>query len=269
MSIRNWPISPASPARCPNPEAAAPEVAADPRIPDVDRPVVAAAKAFATGSRTGRHAHGRAQLIFAVSGLMVATADTGTWVVPPGYALWMPPGLNHDVAMRGDVAMCTVYVAAHARPDLPPDCRVVAVTPLLAASLSALADEAPAYDTDGRGSLLAALILDEIVRAPATPFALPVPRDPRLARAARALIDQPGAGHDLDRWAGIAGVSRRTLTRGFKAETGLSFGAWRRRLRLIEAAGAEAEGEPIGRVCARLGYRSPAAFRAMARREFG
>ncbi len=241
----------------------------DPRVPDVDRPVVAAAKAFAAGSRTGRHAHTRAQLIFAVAGLMVATADAGAWVVPPGYALWMPPGIAHDVAMRGDVAMRTVYVAADARPDLPADCRVVAATPLLAASLQALAAEPPAYAVDGRGGLLAALILDEIVRARATPFALPVPRDARLAQAARALIDRPGSGHDLDRWAEIAGVSRRTLTRGFRAETGLSFGAWRRRLRLIEAAGAEAEGEPIGRVCARLGYRSISAFRAMARREFG
>jgi AraC-like DNA-binding protein len=237
--------------------------------PKVDRDVVAVAKSFAPGSRTGRHRHARGQLIFAISGLMVAHADAGTWVVPAGFALWLPPKVFHDVHMHGTVAMRTAYVSERAMAGLPTGCQVLGVSPLLQACLVALADEKPDYDERGRGGHLAAMVLDEIVRAPTTPFALPVPADPRLARLARALIREPGSTRDLDQWADATGVSRRTLTRLFRRETGLSFGAWRRRLRLLQARAREADGEPPTRIAARLGYRSLAAFRAMARRELG
>lgn len=237
--------------------------------PEVDRTVVAVAKAFAAGTRTGRHSHPRAQLIFATSGLMVATTDRGNWVVPSGFALWVAPGVAHDVAMRGSVAMRTAYIRSRDLPALLEDCRVIEVSPLLEAALVSLAAEPPAYDEAGRGGHLAALVLDEIVRAPATPFAAPVPADPRLAKLARALIAGPGSTLGIDDWADAVGVSRRTLTRLFRSQTGLSFGAWRRRLRLLEASARRADGEPVERVAASLGYRSVAAFRAMARRELG
>lgn len=237
--------------------------------PDVDRPVIAVAKSFAAGSRTGRHSHARAQLIHAIEGLMVAETSLGTWVVPKGYALWVPPTVEHDVAMRGAVAMRTAYIRAGAAPALPRDCRVLPVSMLLAAALVTLAAEPAAYDESGRGGHLAALLLDEVARAPATPFALPVPRDPRLARLARALIAEPGSPRGIDGWAAEIGVSRRTLTRRFRAATGISFGTWRRRLRLLEAAARQADGERLERLAPALGYRSCAAFRAMARRELG
>ncbi len=171
--------------------------------PDVDRPVIAMAKEFAAGTRTGRHGHARGQLIHAIEGLMVATTDHGTWVVPPGFALWAPPGIRHDVAMHGAVSMRTAYVRPAEAASLPSAIRVVAVTPLLQAALVSLSADPPAYDEGGRGGHLAALILDEIARAPATPFALPVPADPRLAKLARALVRDPER-----RWISTAGPTR-------------------------------------------------------------
>jgi AraC-like DNA-binding protein len=140
---------------------------------------------------------------------------------------------------------------------------------LLEAALVALSAEPPEYDENGRGGRLAWLILDEIERAPVTPFALPIPQDPRLARLARTLIQDPGARHSINGWCEIVGLSRRTLTRLFRSQTGISFGCWRRRLRLLSAAARLADGEPIARVAANFSYESVAAFRAMARREFG
>jgi AraC-like DNA-binding protein len=146
---------------------------------------------------------------------------------------------------------------------------VFVVSPLLEAALVALSAEPVSYDEHGRGGHLAALVLDEIRRAPRAAFALPVPRDPRLAKLARALIEDPGSSLNIDSWADAIAVSRRTMTRLFREQTGMSFGAWRRRLRLLRAAARQADGEPISRVAASLGYRSVAAFQAMARREFG
>ncbi|WP_246753251.1 AraC family transcriptional regulator, partial [Methylobacterium organophilum] len=209
---------------------------------DVPRPVAVMPKTYAAGMHLDRHFHPRAQLLYATSGLMMAFAEDGTWVVPEGHALWIPPRLPHAVATHGAVSMCSAYLDPAAVRSFPASCRVIAVSRLLASALTALAEEPVLYAVDGRGGHLAALVLDEIGRAPATPLALPLPRDPRLRRVCLALIEDPASEADLDAWADRAGASRRTLTRGFRAETGLSFGDWRARARVIRALALAAEG---------------------------
>ena len=42
---------------------------------------------------------------------MIAQTDAGTWAVPTGHALLLPPGLMHDITMHGAVRMLTAYIA--------------------------------------------------------------------------------------------------------------------------------------------------------------
>jgi AraC-like DNA-binding protein len=239
----------------------------DSHFPDIDRPVVAMAKAFAAGTHVDWHRHARCQLIFGIRGLMLVRTERGAWVVPAGYVLWMPANVRHHVTMRGDVDMRTIYVEQSAASAMPKMCIVVGVSDLLRSALVALSTESHNYEVRGRGGHLVAIVLDEIERAPAPPFALVIPHDPRIARIARALIKDPGSTRDLDSWAAWVGVSRRNLTRVFRQQTGLSFGAWRRRLRLLEAAARLADGESLDRIVATLGYSSVEAFQTMQRRE--
>lgn len=236
---------------------------------EIDRPVSVMAKEFQPGAQTGWHAHVRHQMLYAVSGLMTARTERGSWIVPAGFALWIVAGTDHNIEMPGAVSMRTVYVSEEISAGLPGACCVFDVSDLLKATLLALLDEPLLYDVSGRGGHLEALLLDEISRASATPFSLPMPRDERLGRLCRALADDPGMALDLDAWADRIAMSRRTLTRQFRAQTGMSFAAWRRRLRLLEAAALCAQGDVLPRVCARLGYKSVPSFKAMARREFG
>ncbi|MER2268221.1 helix-turn-helix transcriptional regulator [Methylobacterium oxalidis] len=228
---------------------------------DVPRRVAVMPKHFAAGSRTDRHAHVRAQLLYATAGLMMATAEDGTWVVPEGHALWIPPRLPHAVTMHGAVSMCSAYLAPEAVRAFPARAQVIEVSPLLAAALSALTREPVLYDEAGRGGHLAALVLDEIGRAPETPLTLPLPGDPRLRRVCLGLIDDPASALDLDAWAARAGLSRRTLTRGFRRETGLSFDAWRARARIVRALALAADGRRAREIAAAVGYRSTQALR--------
>ncbi|MFD0934454.1 AraC family ligand binding domain-containing protein, partial [Methylobacterium trifolii] len=103
---------------------------------DVPRSVAVMPKAFAAESRTGRHSHPRAQLLYATMGLMTAEAEDGTWVVPEGHALWIPPRLPHAVVMHGAVSMCSAYLAAEAVAGFPARARVIQVSPLLAAVIA-------------------------------------------------------------------------------------------------------------------------------------
>jgi AraC-like DNA-binding protein len=72
-----------------------------------------------------------------------------------------------------------------------------------------------------------------------------------------------------DTFAEMAGASARTLARLFQRETGMSFQAWRRQLRLTEGLAALSEGETPARVAAAVGYGSGPAFGAAFRSVFG
>ncbi|HET8729140.1 MAG TPA: helix-turn-helix transcriptional regulator [Alphaproteobacteria bacterium] len=234
---------------------------------NIPQPVAVLAKMHAAGTSTGWHSHPRGQLLYAISGLMVASTEGGTWAVPTGHALEIPPGLRHEVAMHGDVALRTAYIAPEeVRTPRSGTCRVILVSPLLDAALRALSEEPVQYDETGRGPHLAALILHEIEHASDAPFALPLPEDGRLRKLCQALIDRPSLPYDIDAWAEEVGVGRRTLTRKFRNETGLSFGEWRRRLRFLHVLKRRAEGRLPKDDAAEVGYRSAQALAVMMRR---
>lgn len=195
------------------------------------------AQLYADGESTGWHSHVRGQILTASEGLMVATTERGAWYVPNGHALWIPPGLDHDIGMRGAVAMRSAYVKPAAAASLPAHCKVIITSTLLSAAIEALAGEAADYDEAGRGGHLAALIVDEMARADDAALALPMPRDARLLRLCNAIVTK-GERHGLDDWAHIAGMSRRSLTRHFRAETGLSLLAWRKRAAELAGLGS-------------------------------
>ncbi|MEW4338091.1 helix-turn-helix domain-containing protein, partial [Chromobacterium vaccinii] len=56
------------------------------------------------------------------------------------------------------------------------------------------------------------------------------------------MLDEPSLDWDLERWAGRIGMSRRSLIRHFRAETGMGVAEWRERLRMLRARALLAEG---------------------------
>jgi AraC-like DNA-binding protein len=224
------------------------------------------AKDFANGEATLQHSHPRGQLLYAVKGIMVARTAEGAWIVPPRHALWIPPKTVHATEMRAAVAMRTVYIRSSEANAISACCKVIAVSPLLREAILALLDEPVLYSEEGRGGALAQLIIGEIERAAAAEFELPLPADKRLVTICGALIENPSLAFDIDGWADRAGLSRRTLTRKFREETGLSFGVWRRRLRALNAAALMSEGTKPEAAARKAGYRSASALMAMMRR---
>ncbi len=236
----------------------------------VDRPLAGFAADYPHGHATGRHRHGRAQLLYATQGVMRIETDAAAFVVPPGRALWVPAGLAHEVRMQGPVAMRALFLRADAAAWGSQATTVMAVTPLLRELILAACAEPPEWDETGRAGHVAALILDEIARAPPLAWlGLPVLRDARLRRLAAALQADPARDLTLEGWALRCGASPRTLTRLFRRETGMSFGRWRQALRLAEAAALLAQGVPPARAAAAVGYASAPAFGAAFRAALG
>ncbi len=235
----------------------------------VNRPLAAFARDYPEGDAVPRHSHDRAQLLYATAGIMRIATDTERFTVPPARALWMPAGMPHAVAMPRGLAMRALFLRADVAQELPSHPAVLSVSPLLRELILAACDEPLEWDERGRGGHLAALILEEIARAPRLPLAVPQPRDPRLVRLAAALAADPASPLTLEDWAGRSGASARTLRRLFQAETGMGFARWRQALRLAEAAALLASGTPPARAAAAVGYASAPAFGAAFRAAFG
>jgi transcriptional regulator GlxA family with amidase domain len=64
-------------------------------------------------------------------------------------------------------------------------------------------------------------------------------------------------------------MARRTFTRLFQQEMGMGFAAWRRRVRVVEAASRLATGQSIAEVAFDLGYDNAGSFSTMFHRTFG
>lgn len=233
----------------------------------VPRPVVALADEYPVRFVDPRHHHARAQLLYAASGVMSVVTDHASFVIPPQRAIWVPAGVDHEMTCRSPVSVRTLYIEAGL--DLPLDCRVIEVSELLRALILEAMTLPREYDATGRDGRIVELILDSIKAPTPTPLSAPMPTDRRLLRVCRALIEDPTHANSLDDWAELACMSRRTFTRGFRDETGMSLAAWRQHVRLLEALARLASGQPITGIAYDVGYESPSAFTAAFQRAFG
>jgi quercetin dioxygenase-like cupin family protein len=184
------------------------------------RAVVGFKQDYPDGFATEAHRHVRAQLLYTLCGVLRVGTIDASYAIPPGTGLFIPADLPHAVRMDGPVAMRALFLRADAARVVPSTVTVIAVSPLLRELILAACAEPLDWDLKGRGRHLAALALDEIARARSLPFALPMPRDPRLSRLTARLRAHPDEARSLDLLAEEAGASVRTLTRLFRRETG-------------------------------------------------
>lgn len=235
----------------------------------LDSPVAALASDYPSGTSTPRHQHPNVQLIHAVHGVMVVSTDHGQWVVPPTRGLWMPSRTDHWIRMVGHVKMRTAFIRPDAAPNLPTECIVLGISPLLRELILAAIDVAVPYEEHSRDGRLMRLLLDEVVHMPTLPLNLPRPSDARLRRICDTIATALDDDTTLAGWAGRLGVDAKTVHRLFLRETGMSFSQWRVQARLLHALERLAAGDRIVDVALDLGYSSPTAFATMFRRQFG
>jgi AraC-like DNA-binding protein len=116
---------------------------------------------------------------------------------------------------------------------------------------------------------LAGLLLDEMDAAPVTPLMLPLPKDSRASAVARHVLTSPAGTETIDELCRQYGVGTRTLERRFRDETGISFGLWRQKARMLESIRQLAEGKSVTEAALDAGYNSVSAFIATFKRTFG
>lgn len=232
--------------------------------------VICLGRDYPDGGIVGPHCHARAQLIYAIAGVMEIRAAGSLWLVPPQRALWVGAGVEHAMRARGAVSLRTFYVADHAVPAaLPAAPTGLAMTPLLRELILRAIRDAGAGDRDGRRGRLFEVLLDEVAALPHCPLRLAMPDDPRLRRVCDAVLAHPGDRRNMAALARAAGASPRTLARLAERELAVPFSVWRQQARVLAALPMLVGGGSVAETAAALGYDTPSAFAAMFRRIIG
>lgn len=234
-----------------------------------DEPFLAAAELTQSESRTtSSHSHARGQLMGALSGLVSVGVNRQQWVVPSTHAIWIPPHCEHSVRSYGPFSGWSVFITERRCATLPLEPRAIRTAPLLLEAVRRAASW-PGTELSRQQSRIAEVILDEIEASKAQSLGLPSPKDARLERITNALAANLADSRHLDEWAAWAGLSPRTLSRRFVAETGLTFAQWRQQARLLRALELIADGTSVTATALELGYENVSAFIEMFRRATG
>jgi AraC-like DNA-binding protein len=157
----------------------------------------------------------------------------------------MPPGEQHTVTISGAMSGWGVFITPDIDHGLPHRPCVIGVSELTRALIRRASSWTWHERLNDEQERLMAVLLDEMRRAPHESLYLPMPLDRRLMRIAQAILEQPHDNRSLDDWAAWAGLSARSLSRLFRAETALSFAQWRQQARLSRGLEQLAEGTPV------------------------
>ena len=117
--------------------------------------------------------------------------------------------------------------------------------------------------------LLLGVLLEEIRIAPLLPLSLPMPLDEQAAAVASYLMDDPTSDMAIEQLGKQFGVSPRTLERRFQSETGLSFGLWRQKARMLNSLRSLTPEGSVTAAALDCGYASVSAYIAAFKKTFG
>jgi AraC-like DNA-binding protein len=213
------------------------------------------------------HDHAEQQLAYPSSGMLIVSTATGSWVVPPQRAVWLPATVAHSHQAYGATQLRTVSFPVDVNPLGLIQPAVLSVSRLLRELIIAITDDpdGPAEEQQD----MKRVVLRQLRLAPALQFHLPRPADQRLREVAALMAREPGRDRSLADLGRAVGAGERTLSRLFRAETGMTFPQWRAQLRLHHSLTLLANGLPVTTTAITCGYSTPSAFTAAFRATFG
>jgi AraC-like DNA-binding protein len=221
------------------------------------------------GHHIEAHAHPWGQLIYAESGVMRIDVGDKLWIVPPERAVWTPARARHEIWAQGTFAMRTLYLAPRLAKLLPDECHAIEVSPLLRELILHVVRRTMLDGAKKNDRNLIAVLLDLLRTTQRLPLSIKIPKDRRARAVVERLYRNPAEDANLRELARDTGASARTLQRLFAVETGLRFGQWRQRLRLLHAVTLLGSGSSVTDAGFAAGYGTTSAFIAAFRKQLG
>lgn len=240
-----------------------------PGLSSLPRPVYGRTESLPNRALTRHHSHPWVQLSYAIQGVLEVQTRAGRFVSPPQRAVLIPAGMPHRVISSPHTEMRSLYLDCSVTAWAGEECQVLGVSLLLRELIRAFSELAVEYELESASGRLVQVLLDQLAAAPQIDLMLPLSDDPRLLQIYRRLQRHPEQQVTLGYWSQKFGVTEKTLSRLFLRETGLTFRAWRQRLRLLGSLTPLEQGERVTDVALTFGYDSTSAFIAAFRQQFG
>ncbi|MFK7740601.1 MAG: helix-turn-helix transcriptional regulator [Planctomycetota bacterium] len=177
--------------------------------------------------------------------------------------------MMHRLRTSGHVDLRTLYLRPEITESLPGSGFVLSVSPLLRELILRAVQHEYLVEADERSLRLVQLLVHEMDPLCEEPLSRPMPLDPRARRVAERLLAEPSCESSLEELVVGVGASARTIARLFRRETGMTFLAWRQRVRVLRGMELLAGGRTVSEAAFALDYGSASAFIAMFRRELG
>lgn len=216
---------------------------------------------------SGMHEHKKGQLLYAPQGCMTFALDNSICILPPTKAVWIPPHTSHRAVMTNVVAYRSLYFDC-SKYSCPDEIVMIEVNDLL----KALIDKMALWEweiEETKTQATSNLFWEEFYQAKQFEFSLPLPSDRRLTGFRKAMTKGDFIAPELNQLSQTVGASSKTITRLFKAETGMSYQDWRQQWRLLKAIELLCEERQVSDVAHCLEFSSDSAFIAFFKKQTG
>lgn len=241
-------------------------------LPEMDalpRPVFVRQQRMPARHAFAPHTHPWHQLLYATSGVLVASLADRRLFVPPDTAVWLPAGCCHSTGTEFGAELKSLYIESEFDRICTDEPLVMEVTPLMRELLLTAAGFEAEYPLQGYEAAVMDLMLQTLGRLPVREHTLPWPMDSRLADLCTRLYTDPSTRPRIGELAASLALSGRTLERHFRRETGMSLQHWYTRMRLMKALEMLNTDMSVTQIALELGYSAPAPFILMFREHLG
>ena len=211
----------------------------------------------------------RHYLLCASAGVLRLEAQGQAWLLPPARAALIEAGRPIRVSIPQPVTTASVLFDAGFVPAPPAPLAVFDLNQLASSLLTECCAWGPSEEplTAYARTLFAALaaVCWRLAEQP-SPVVVPAGRSPELRKALRLTERRLGDQARFDEIAEEVGLAPRSLARRFEDETGMTWRAVLRRMRILAAVEKLADGDlPITAIAFSVGYNSLSAFNAAFR----
>ena len=208
----------------------------------------------------------RHYLLCASAGALRLEAQGRAWLLPPARAALIEAGRPIRVSIPQPVTTASVLFDIAFTPAPPAPLTVFDLSPLARALVTECGtwgnSDQPltAYAETLFGALAA--VTWRLAEQP-SPVVVPVGRSPELRRALRLTEERLGSEVRFEDLADEVGLAPRSLARRFSEETGMTWRAALRRMRVLRAIEElAADDTPVTKIACMVGYSSLSAFNA-------
>ncbi|MGQ3384043.1 helix-turn-helix domain-containing protein [Glutamicibacter sp. TV12E] len=211
------------------------------------------------------HSHPTHELLWNQRGASTVSVGPRMWTITPVLGVWLPAGVLHEGrACAGSVCNMSHFGIDSVEPIALEPVPVV-ITPLLRLLLERLAD--PGLNPTSR-AITEAAAMDNLEPAPGH-LSIHMPQADLLQPIVSVMVDEPQPALGLQQWSDRLGVSGRTISRAFQAETGSGYSRWVASLHAQQAMKMVARGDDLQDIAQLLGFSSQSSLGAAFRRNTG